>query len=178
MPKKQVINDDVVNDPVEDTVTPKKEENKVDTVTLKKEDYERLISRLEKTSKDIELLYKASDKSRIAKAMGDDGSNLIKQVRIWRWDGGDNYVIATRLKTNRSEIVQGKWIEDQQVDVVLENGDVVESSYLEFSRRTLQKDIAEILSRKEVIENGKNIVYLQVQLPNGKKIEINSAFVN
>lgn len=168
------------------TATPAPEEAKVsstkkeDTVEIKKSDYDRLMEQLERNAKDIELLYKASDKHRMAKAIGQGGEILVHTVKLWTWDNTGKIVVGTNLVSNRCEVVQGRWIEDQSMAVVLEDGEVLTVPYLEFSRKTLNKLIGEIISTKKQLDNAtkKEVVILEVQLPNGKKLEINQAFVN
>lgn len=154
-------------------------EVKNETVEIKKSDYEKLMAQLERNAKDIDLLYKASDKHRMAKAMNQGGEILVHTVKVWTWDNTGKIVIGTNLLTNRCEVVQGKWIEDQSMAVVLEDGETFTVPYLEFSRKTLNKIVGEILSTtKEYDANKKESIILKVQLPNGKTLAINQAFVN
>lgn len=149
-------------------------EVKPDTIQLKKEDYEKLMAQLERNAKDIDLLYKASDKHRMAKAMNQGGEILVHTVKVWTWDNTGKIVIGTNLLTNRCEVVMGRWVEDQQMAVVLEDGETITVPYLEFTRKILNKIAAEIVS---TTKQG-DITLLKVQLPNGKLLEINQAFVN
>jgi hypothetical protein len=144
------------------------------TIELKKSDYERLMAQLERNAKDIDLLYKASDKHRMAKAMNSNGEVLVKTVNVWTWGDTGKIVLATKLITNKCEVVLGRWIEDQTMNVILEDGEVLTVPYLEFSRNILKKIPSEILSTT----TGKDGVIFKVQLPTGKVLEINSSFVN
>lgn len=179
-PKKEELNNETV------ASTPLPEEAKVsstkteDTVQIKKSDYDKLMEQLERNAKDIDLLYKASDKHRMAKAIGQGGEILVHTVKLWTWDDTGKIVIGSSLVSNKCEVVQGKWIEDQSMAVVFEGGETITVPYLEFSRKTLNKIIAEIISTKKQVDNKTNreSVILEVQLPNGKKLEINQAFVN
>jgi len=169
---------EVTQKPQEDQKPPKTEK-KPDMVEIKKEDYDRLMNQLDKNAKDIALLYQASDKSRMAKAMGEGGEILIKKVNIWTWDGTGRIIIATKLISNRSEVVLGKWYEDQSVMVIMEDGDNFTVPYLEFVRKTLTKIPAEVVARTSSFdEKEKPITVLKVRFDNGKTLEINSAFVN
>jgi hypothetical protein len=173
-----VVASDVLSNTVEDEVKPvakKKEE----TVELKKSDFDKLMNQLENNKRDIDLLYKASDKVRMAKAVGSDPANLIKKVRIWFWDDTDKIVIATKMQTNRAEVVRGQWIEDQTVAVVFEDGTSVVVPYLEFHRKTLNKIAADVIKTiRTTDDNNKDITIYKVQFDNGKTLEINSNFVN
>jgi len=154
-------------------------EVKEEVVEVKKSDYDKLMKQLERNASDIELLYKASDKSRMAKAMGNGGEILIKQVKLWNWDNTGKIVIGTKLISNRSEVVLGKWVEDQSIVVVLEDGENFTVPYLEFVRKILNKLVADVISTtKTEDEKGVSVTILKVQLQNGKTLEINSSFVN
>jgi hypothetical protein len=182
MPKKKTNVEDPKVVPTEPKVVPTepKVEPKVETVEIKKTDYEQLMARLEKNAKDIDLLYKAADKSRMAKARNDNAEVLIKSAKVWTWKDTGKIVISTKLIKNICEIVAGRWVEDQLVDVVLEDGEIVKNvPYLEFSRSILNKTSADILSREESFDSNKNkVILFKLQLPNGKELKINSSFVN
>lgn len=183
MAKKQIelesINSTQSDEPLINVESTETVKNKPETVQINKSDYEKLMAQLERNAKDIDLLYKASDKNRMAKAMGSGGEILVKKVNVWTWDGTGKVVIGTKMITNRSEIVLGKWIEDQTVNVVLEDGEVITVPYLEFIRKILNKIPSEIISTTySRDENDKVVTILKVQLPSGKTLEINSAFVN
>lgn len=162
--------------PEQGEVIGKKQE---ETIELKKSDYEKLMAQLERNAKDIDLLYKASDKHRMAKARNQNNEQLVHTVKVWTWDDTGKIVIATKLLTNRCEILQGKWIEDQTVAVVLEDGETLTVPYLEFSRKILNKIVGEITGTTKEKDNlGEEVVLYKITLPNGKKLEINQAFVN
>lgn len=164
---------DVLNTP------PPAPSKKGETVEVSKEDLAKLLEKLDRQAKDIEILYKASDKGNMAKVLGQGGEILIKKVNLWTWDNTGVIVIATELKTNRCEVVMGKWYEDQNVMVVLEDGKTFEAPYIEFSRKILNKIPAEIISTsKSFDKNKKEVILYKVQLENGKELEINAAFVN
>lgn len=163
--------------PPENTKPPKVEEK--NTVEISREDLNKLMEKLDRQAKDIEILYKASDKSSMAKVLGQGGEILIKKVNLWNWDNTGLIVLGTELKTNRCEVVMGKWYEDQTVTVVLENGETFTVPYIEFSRKILNKIPAEILSTgKSFDNNGKEVIIYKVQMANGKQLEVNASFVN
>lgn len=171
-----VSNLGTVNIPPEPASTPVKKE---ETVEIKKSDYDKLMAQLERNAKDIDLLYKASDKNRMAKALGEGGEILIHKANVWTWADTGIIVLASKLITNRSEVFQGKVIEDQISEVYLEDGQIITVPYLEFSRKILNKVPAEIVaSKKTRDEKNKEITIFTLQFSDGKQLEINSAFVN
>lgn len=158
---------------------PEPKPKKDDVVEIKKEDYDKLMAQLERNANDIALLYKASDKNRMAKALGDGGEILIKTARVWTWDNTGKIVIATDLVSNKSEVVMGKWVEDQNVIAVFEDGSTETVPYLQFVRRTINKIPAEIIATtKSQDSSGKETLIYKLQFANGKILEINAAFVN
>jgi len=153
--------------------------NKEEFVQVKKEDLAGLFTRLDKYEKDIQMLYKVSDKSRLQREQN-TGGVLINTVKISRWDGGTAHVIAWKLDSNRCEVVNGRWVEDQQATVILDEGEPVTVPLLEFYRKIIQKDVAEIIGREKKYDKQNNSEYeiFKVELPNGQTLEINSQFVN
>lgn len=150
-----------------------------ETVEISKKDLAELFNRLDSQAKDIDMLYKASDKNRLARAQGEGGEVLIKKVRVWTWDNTDKIVVGTSLVTNRSEVILGKWVEDQNIVVVFEDGTTETVPYLQFIRKTLNKIPAEITATSKSLDNNrKEVVIHTVMLPNGKELKINSSFVN
>lgn len=157
-----------------------KKDDEGEMVEVSREDLNKLLEKLDRQAKDIDILYKASDKSKMAKALGNGGEILIKKVNLWTWDNTGKIVMATELKTNKCEVVMGKWYEDQNVTVVLEDGETMTVPYIEFSRKILNKIPAEIISTKKETDDKtrKETIIYKVQLDNGKTLEINSSFVN
>lgn len=148
-------------------------------VQVKKEDLENLLSRMDKQSKDIELLYSVADKSRLSRAMNENGEVLIKQARVSMWDDTGIFVTAWKLITNKCEVVMGRWVEEQTVNVVLENGKTMQVPLIEFYRKTVQKESGDIIGTSEKTDyTGKKVTILELEFKNGKKLEISNVFVN
>lgn len=159
----------------------KKKNKKEDVIEVKREDWDKLMAHVEKTSKDIELLHKVADKSRIAKELNKEGENLIKTCTVRTWLDTGKFVIGWGdMKTNRCEIVMGKWFEEQSVTFTLEDGETKTVPYIEFVRSTILKIPADIISRKEESDeaNGTKEIMFKLQFANGKSLLINSKFVN
>jgi len=154
-----------------------------DTVEIKKSDFDKMMRQMEKQAKDIELLYKAADKGRISRELGKEGQNLIKQAKVRTWTGADGsrklVIKWGDLITNRCEIVNGRWIEEQTTSVTLDDGEIITIPYLEFVRNTLIKEVGDIISKtEETDEKGKVALIYKLQFPTGKTLLINSAFLN
>lgn len=163
--------------PLEKPTSPKKQTE--ETVEIKRSDFDRMMKQLEKQSKDIELLYKTADKSKMAKELNKEGENLIKQCKVSTWDDTGRFIIGWKLITNRCEVVMGRWIEEQTVSFVLEGGDVMTVPLLEFYRKTIKKVDADIISRTdEYDEKNNKVIIFKLQFPTGKVLLLNSSFVN
>lgn len=160
----------------EETPKPKKE----DVVEIKRSDFEKMMKTLEKQSKDIELLYKTADKNRIAQEMNKGGEPLIRQAKISLLDDTDRLVVGwSDLLVNRCEVVMGKWIEEQTVNMVMDDGEIIPMSYLESVRRTSHKVLADIIgTSNDVNEKGVSRTIYKVQLPTGKVLLIDKTFIN
>lgn len=172
-------NADTVNVAGDIKVKVEKKPKEDDMVQIKREDFNQLMSRVEKLTQDSELLMKASDKQRLAKARGDGGEILIRQAKVSTWDDTGKFIIGWKLMSNRCEVVLGRWVEEQTVNIVLEDGETMTVPLLEFYRKTLKKISGDIISRMEEFDSEKNKINMfKIQFPNGKVLLINSSFVN
>lgn len=158
----------------------KDKDKKDEFVQIKRSDFDRMMGQMEKQSKDIELLYKTADKSRLAKEMDKDGENLVKQAKVSVWEDTNDFIVGWKLITNKCEVIMGKWIEEQTVNVIFDNGKTMTVPLLEFYRRTLKKVPADIISRDEKSDEitKKKSTIFKLQFDNGKTLLIDSTFVN
>jgi len=153
-----------------------KKEKKIEEemVQVKKTDLDSMLSRLDSLTKNQDLLFKAQDKNRLSKAMNDGKGVLIHTTKVSKWDDTGKYVIGWKLSTNKCEVVQGRWIEEQNATVIFEEGEPITVPLLEFYRKTIKKDTGEIISREN--KDGNEI--LTIQFLDGKKLLINSNYIN
>lgn len=158
-----------------DKVVPVKDE----MVQVKQSDLNAILNKLEKYEKNIDLLMKASDKERLAKAQTKDGKALISSVKIAKWDDGNDYVIGWKAITNKAEIVNGRYIEDLTTMVFFEEAETITVPMLEFYRKTIRKEEAFVIGKEQKIdEKGHKIELLKIRFENGKELIVNSSFVN
>jgi methionine-rich copper-binding protein CopC len=156
--------------------TPVKKE---EMVQVKREDLNAILNKLETYEKNIDLLMKASDKERLARAQSKDGKTLIPSVKIAKWDDTDNYVIGWKAITNKAEVVNGRYIEDLTTAVFFEEAESIVVPMLEFYRKTIIKDSADVVGKEvKIDEKGNKVEILKVRFENGKELIINSSFVN
>lgn len=161
--------------PGESKVIPAKE----DVVEIKRSDLDKMMKIMESQGKDISLLLRTADKSKIAKELNKEGENLIKQCKVSTWDDTGKFIIGWKLITNRCEVVMGKWFEEQTVTIMFDGGEVMTVPLLEFYRKTLKKVEADIISRTNEYDDKKNpVIIFKLQFPTGKILLVNSVFVN
>jgi len=149
------------------------------TVEVKKADLEVIMKKLEDQSKTIDLLYQAADKGRLAKAMWDEkGTNvLIRTAKISKYEPNGKLIIGWKLTKNQSEIINGRWIEDQKTMLVFEDGETAEISLLDFYRY-ISRVSGEIISRTQKFIDGVEDEILKISLSDGRTLEISSQYVN
>jgi len=137
------------------------------------------MKQLESQAKDISLLLKTADKTKIAKELNKEGENLIKQCKVSTWDDTGRFIIGWKLLTNKCEVVMGRWMEEQTVSFILEGGEVMTVPLLEFYRKTIRKVDADIIARTDQYDDKNNkIIMFKLQFPTGKILLLDSTFVN
>ena len=178
MAKKDEIKKESVDETLGGTQTPKEPEEP--TIQIKKSDFDMLMKTVETLSKDRDTLFKAADKNRLARVNDSNSQNLVKKVKISKWKNNGMYIIGWKLTSNVSEILPGsnRWVEDQRTMLVFEDGSTIEVPLIEYYRSTIAKDVADIIASTQKFINEENIVEYQVEFANGKKLLIDSRFVN
>jgi hypothetical protein len=172
------------NDSSENSATKKVAEDKVEKgqeeemVQVSKRDLQALMKKLDDQAEDIKVLYGVSDKNRLQRFDNSEReAALIKTVRAWFYDG--KLVVATKLITNQSDVINGKAFEDQKLLAIFEDGDSKEMRYRDFEvHKTFEK--AEIIgSRTESGQRAEDAeTFLKLQFGNGRKVEISAKFIN
>ncbi len=143
-----------------------------------------LIKRVETLSKDQNTLFQAADKQRLAKVYEGAGQSLVKQVKVSYFSDIDKYIVGWKMVKNSSEIMPhtGKWVEDQRVIVIFDDGEMSEEMQLvDFYRKVnLNKKKADIISQTQKFDEKtkSSINILEVEFENGKKLLIDSRFIN
>jgi hypothetical protein len=160
--------------PMEEGKTPKSDKKKtgVETVEVNKTDLKALFDKLEKQAEDIKVLYQVADKSRLQRFdPSEKEAALIKTARAWSFE--DKIVVATKLITNQSDIINGKAYEDQKLLVMFESGGSQEMRYRDFEVHK-KYVVGEIVSVKS--ENDET--YLTLRFGDGRKVELSAKFIN
>lgn len=155
------------------------QEKVIESVSIPMADYKRLMETLEDQSKKIEVLFGAADKARLAKVQQDGrGEPLIKTVKVSKWMDNGKLVLGWKLIKNISEIVNGRWVEDQRTEMVFEDGSKEEASLLDFYRKA-EKVQAEIVGRNTKEDMlGRPVQILKVRFSDGKTLDIDARYIN
>ena len=157
---------------------PKKvETSKEEMVTIPKKDFENVLSKLEGLEKNQERLLGAIDKSQLARYDAITGGvrPLIRKVSLSTWGQNGKIVTSWKMIVNESFIDSKGIHENQQVNVTLEDGTVLERiSLVDFYRNINKGTKGEIIGSKQ--ENGKD--FLKIQLEDGRELELQLPFIN
>lgn len=148
-------------------------------VEINKSDLDLVFKKLEDQGKTIELLVKAADKGRFNKAVGEGKSNvLIRTARVSKFKDNGQLILGWKLTSNVSEIVNGRWVEDQKTMLIFEDTTTKEIPLLDFYRK-IEPVEGEIVSRTQKMDNnGESEEILTISFADGKKVELSSRFVN
>lgn len=149
-----------------------------DVVSIKKADLDKVFDRMERQQKEIDMLVKSADKARLAKVRAEEqgGEALISRARIWRFGPDNKVVVGKKMTSNIAEVINGKYVEDQRVIVIYEDGKTEETSLINFERNVDRNEKGEIISR----ESNKNSdeVMLTIQLEDGHQVKISDKYIN
>jgi len=165
--------------PVEPKEKPASSKGKADSdvVTIDRSQLEQLLGTIKRQSQDIDVLYKVADRNKLTKVREADGANLIKTCKVWVWTNG-KHIIATKLVSNIAEVVNGRYVEDQQLEIMFDDGTTLKTSYLDFARNK-KMVTAEITDRRpQKNAAGDDSAILVVVLSDGKQLTIAQEFIN
>lgn len=176
VPNESVL-DNIITEGTPIAPAPEKK-GKEEKITITRKEFDTMISTIERQSKDIGTLFEVADKSRLAKIQNATGESLIKTVKISRWPDTKKLILGWKLTKNISEIVNGRWIEEQKTIIIFEDGTNEEITLLDFYRK-IEKIKGEVLKRRtEQDSTGAKKEYVTVGLEGGKQVELDLAFIN
>lgn len=154
------------------------EENKVqniaktERVEVNKEALEKVLARLDKLEQENKKLLSIADIGRLAhyESIHKDGSPKVYRLSIYK----GKIITAWKMVDNRVwKDEMGKWREKQNIMLVFENEENTVIPYIEFTTNT-EKIESKLVSTTQ--KGGKT--YLELETDEGKKIIIDSIFVN
>ena len=150
-------------------------------ISVKKEDLDSLIKRVEKLSKDNETLFQVADKARLASVANRNPESIIKKYGISKWRDNDQFIVGWKLTKNISEIVPGsnRWVEDQATMLVFEDGSTLEVPLIDFYRKRI-KTIGDLVSQTQTFneKTKEPTVVFTIEFPDGKRLSVDQAFIN
>lgn len=148
------------------------EMNKPEMVTIGKAELAGLIERLDKQSKDIDMLKEVADKARMSTFKSRHQDFTTKIVKVNTYNGK----VVMAWKSTKDEIyqdAQGRWHEAQKMEIITDDNQKVEMDYIDFVKKLVKVD-AELVSRYSTPE-GQSMLRLNM---GGKQIDIDHVFVN
>jgi len=147
----------------------KKEEEKV---TIPKSTLDSLVDKVEKQSKQINMLVEVADKSRLHRYEAAHKDMSQKTIKVSTYGG--KIVTGWKMMTNDVyQDNQGRWHEKQEVEIYLIDNTKKLIPYIEFVRNI--KKVGGTIIGKTSNADGNNVIKIDVM---GKHIEIGETFVN
>lgn len=141
--------------------------------SVTQEQLDAIIKSNEELKKKIEMLEYASNKAQIAKWNDQHRETNLAKVKVSKYH--DKYVVAwTKMLENKCEKINGNWEESLKTELIYED-DSREVVDYEIWQRNLQYIVANVISTTK--DSKGNTVY-EVQLPEGKVLNINVIFLN
>lgn len=145
---------------------------KTERVEVNKEALEKVLSRLDKLEQENKKLLSIADIGRLAHYESIHKDDSPKTYRLSTYKG--KIIIAWKMADNRVwKDEMGKWREKQNIMLVFENEENTIIPYIEFTTNT-EKIKSKLVSATQ--KGGKT--YLELETDEGKKIIIDSIFVN
>jgi hypothetical protein len=137
------------------------------------EQLDAIIKSNEELKSKIERLEYAANKAQIAKWNDQHRETKLREVKVIRYH--DKYVVGWgRMLENRCEKVDGVWEESLKTEIIFED-DTKEVVDYEIFQRNYKYVVGSVLS--EIKDSKGNTVY-EIQLPEGKVLNINTIFLN
>ena len=137
-----------------------------ETVTINKETLDDLMNRLKRVEQ-------AADKSRLAKFDEANKGKLIRQYRIRTFGGKVVTSWSDMIDNTVEKDVNGKWKEDQTVELTYEDKTKEVMPYVIWDRNLKRID-SELISETKV---GDDVIF-KLRTEDGNEYELNNKFVN
>ena len=152
-------------------------ELKAKAQSVNKEQLEKLLKTVEEQGKRIEILTQAADKGRMFWAENQNKKTELRRVKVTTIGG--KFVLAWRTVKDIVEKnpLSGVWSENQEYEFIFaDDTRLPVVGYNKFAELQYGAKVeSEVLSRKE---NADGSVVLEVKLPDGRTVEVDSRFVN
>lgn len=165
-----------VNPPIVDEGDKKKEEKPIETITVPKMDFEKLVSNVGDLVKDNKMLKSVADKGRLARWESQNRDFKEKVAKVSTMDG----LIVTGWRMVIDEVGKnpntGLWFEKQIIELHFENDTKKEYNYSEFTR--LNQKITGKVIRDNKFTDADGIHEVLTLDIEGKEIDIDVRFVN
>lgn len=166
----------MANKPKE-VVKDKVEEKDEGLVTVSKDQLAMFMNKLSKLEKDNEMLKQVADKTRMATYAAQNKEKMPVIVRLRSFEG--KVVVGWRTMKNECyKNAQGKWVEDQTVILMFEDGTSTKEIPLLYWIKNYQSHIeAKVISTTQEQDTGETI-YKIVRLDNEEEYTIAAKYLN
>ena len=142
------------------------------TVEVNRDALDKLLERVDAIEKENKMFKEIADKGRLAHWESTHKGDVPKTYRLSEYQG--KIITSWEMKQNRVwKDEKGLWKENQEIEIKTEDGAVATVPYIEFVTNT-QKVEASLVSTEQ--KGGKT--YLTVEVGGGKKITVDSVFIN
>ena len=143
-----------------------------ETMVVKRDALDKLLERVDAIEKENKMLREISDKGRLAQWETNNKGDVPKIYRLSTYMG--KVITSWEMKQNRIwKNPKGEWQELQEIEIHTEDGQSIAVPYIEFVTNT-QKVEASLIS----IETKGQKTYLTLDMGGGKKITLESTFIN
>ena len=156
----------------------KSKDTKKDTIEVSKESLDKILSTLEEQKKQIDILTKASDKSRLEFAMSKETkpTGSVVKLSTYSFQGKDKIIIGWEMIKNDvyKDPITMAWRENQVIKFKFTDDTSAEVDYNN-AMKGIVKIECNVLSRDKDINGHETF---KVVTPSGEEIVIGSEFVN
>ena len=143
-----------------------------ETMVVKRDALDKLLERVDAIEKENKMLKEIADKGRLAQWETNNKGDVAKIYRMSEYQG--KVITSWEMKKNRVwKDEKGLWKEQQEIEINTEDGQTLTLPYIEFVTNT-QKIEASLLST----ETKGQKTYLTLDVGGGKKITLDSVFIN
>ena len=118
------------------------------------------------------MLERIADPKKLAQFKANNASTLVRSAKI-RTVGGKIQVGSKSIKDDVYEVAPGRWVEDQQLLVMFEDGTTKEMKFKDYTRQ-YKHIVCDIVGKREL----DGATFFSLKDEKGKVREINIAYLN
>ena len=162
--------------PVKENAEEEKSASSKEEVAMTREMLKEIQDSIDNLKKKNKFLESVADKRQVARWYARNKKDLPVHVKLRTWD--EKVIIGWRTVRDEGvirNIQTGRWIETQDIEIVLEDGKKIEMPYMAWVLRYSHVECKKV--GEEVDDNG-NVSLKLKRLDNGKEYTVEVQFVN